>query len=717
MMRKIIHAPWADIVGADRLFPGKSMNRSGARARIPHKQRRLPRFFRAALATTSALAIMVVASGSALAQPVATWKGGAGGDANNWLNGANWDTGTPPTTANRVNIYTGSSATGNDAILGVGNTAATGTTGILVVGQTGVASLTIQGGSILTTTGYARTGGTSTVIVDGTSTKWEIQDGLGLIVGNSSGVTSTLTIRNSAKVDVTTGGFTLGWGSSTDANLNIQTGGEFSTGEANIGGLNPTNPTGGGKATVNGANSTWTVNGLLRVGNGGTGSLTISGNGTVSVKGAGGTVVGALATANGTLNISGGGMLETTSLSKGAGTAQVTFGAGGILRALADNTSFVTGFNAGELVINTTSASTGLTIDTNGFNVTVSSPFSTNSNSTGSLVKTGTGTLTLTSAGSVLGGALAVTKGTLEVGSTTTTGGIETKSNMHINADASGNTASVVVQNGSTLKVAGGFNLNPVSGGISNLTVEGGSTLTSGAVEMANTAGATANATVTGTGSTWTATGMKVGVGAGATPPDKTSATVNIESGGSVTVGILNVAQGSATTEGTVNVDGANSILTVGATGNTGINLTVGQNGIGELNVTNDAIVTNNGDTVVGNIAGSSGTLNINSGGQMTTTGTAYISGQPQTATGTGTVTVSGKSATSGAASHWTVGGSLFVGNSGKGTLNIEDNGVVTSSTQTMISQDAVQSDGTLNVKSGGILETLKLVRGRGTNA
>ncbi|GAB1582842.1 autotransporter-associated beta strand repeat-containing protein [Phyllobacterium phragmitis] len=199
--------------------------------------------------------------------------------------------------------------------------------------------------------------------------------------------------------------------------------------------------------------------------------------------------------------------------------------------------------------------------------------------------------------------------------------------------------------------------------------------------------------------------------------------TVTVSGGSSWTVdgtlnlaaeGLLSAAKKTASL-GTVTVTGAGSTMNIGAGAapNT-ITLNVGQYGRGTFNIEDQAIVTHTGNVTVGNQPGSNGILKIAGGGQLTTSGIAWISGQPQAATGTGTVTVTGTAA-SGPASHWTVGGLLYVGNSGKGTLNIDTGGVVTAKSGTWVSQDPVfPSNGTLNISSNGILETTYLKKGSG---
>src|SRR5262245_34950664 len=90
----------------------------------------------------SATALTALSAGSAAAQ---TWTGSTSSD---WTVGSNWSGGVPP--AGGAVIINNTS--GSQPILGVSG-AATATTGNFNIGSTGPNSLTIQNGSVLTTTG------------------------------------------------------------------------------------------------------------------------------------------------------------------------------------------------------------------------------------------------------------------------------------------------------------------------------------------------------------------------------------------------------------------------------------------------------------------------------------------------------------------------------------------------------------------------------------
>jgi autotransporter-associated beta strand protein len=108
------------------------------------------------------------------------------------------------------------------------------------------------------------------------------------------------------------------------------------------------------------------------------------------------------------------GVLQTTELTKIGGTATVNFD-GGILRASANNSNFISGFDAGDVTIQ----AGGLFLDTNGFSVTAKSGLG----GAGTLTKQGAGSLFLTGTNTYTGDTT-VEAGTLSLGAGGTTGSI-----------------------------------------------------------------------------------------------------------------------------------------------------------------------------------------------------------------------------------------------------------------------------------------------------
>ncbi len=194
--------------------------------------------------------------------------------------------------------------------------------------------------------------------------------------------------------------------------LTIQNGGSLTNSDVSVLGLNANVS---GIVTVTGANSKWvntftnpvggTPTEAFVVGDAGLGTLNIEAGGTVSVKQE--MMLGRQANAwnpKGTVSITGNSLLEVGSLTRGAGDAEVTIN-GGTIKALANNVDLIKGFTGTE--INITGA--GLTLDTNGNNVSVSSVLS----GSASVSKTGAGTLTLTNAGNSYAGGTIIKEGAI----------------------------------------------------------------------------------------------------------------------------------------------------------------------------------------------------------------------------------------------------------------------------------------------------------------
>jgi autotransporter-associated beta strand protein/T5SS/PEP-CTERM-associated repeat protein len=148
----------------------------------------------------------------------------------------------------------------------------------------------------------------------------------------------------------------------------------------------------------------------------GNGTLTISNGGLVSAQTV--TLGEFDAGTTGVLNLDGTpsarGVLVTSSLARDLGSGTVNFN-GGILRAGAPSSNFISGFSAGSLVVN----SGGLYLDTNGFDVTVTDGMS----GSGGLTKIGNGTLVLNGDNTLTGNS-EVSAGTLEVGDSSTTNAV-----------------------------------------------------------------------------------------------------------------------------------------------------------------------------------------------------------------------------------------------------------------------------------------------------
>lgn len=281
----------------------------------------------------------------------------------------------------------------------------------------GSGSLEKQGTGTLTLTGaHTYTGPTrismGTLLLDGGS----ISGGGNVLIGNTAGDNGALTIQAA--------------GSATSLNAVV----------GNVAGST-------GAATVTGGS--WTSN-ALTVGWSGSGTLDISNGGRVTSSLV---ALGWAAGGDGTLNLGAAGVLETGRVSRGSGTGTFNLD-GGTLRATADNSDFLSGFDASDVRLLSNS-----TVDTRTHNIGIAAALS----GAGGLVKQGMGTLLLSGANTYTG-TTTVNAGTLIIngsnsgnGSTDVLGGrlIVGGDAAHSGASLSGN---VSVANGATLGGHGSIN-------------------------------------------------------------------------------------------------------------------------------------------------------------------------------------------------------------------------------------------------------------------
>jgi len=249
------------------------------------------------------------------------------------------------------------------------------------------------------------------------------------------------------------------------------------------------------------------------------------------------------------------------------------------------------------------------------------------------------------------------------------------------------------------------------------LDVEAGGTVTSARGYIGDEPGSIGNVvTVTGAGSTWNTNTNELWIG------HRGSGTLNIENGGEVASGIGFIGRYSSSVDNAVTVTGS------GSTWNTGDNgLYVGYQGSGTLSIRDDgdvisqfsAIGQSSSGSGIATVAGSGstwntsthelyvgqsgiGTLNVEDGGTVTS-GVAHIGHYYSASGSAATITGSGSS--------WNISGvggsSLFVGYQGSATLNIEDGATVKSATayigyQSLSSENVVTVTGaTWNLGTG----------------
>jgi autotransporter-associated beta strand protein/T5SS/PEP-CTERM-associated repeat protein len=358
-----------------------------------------------------------------------------------WTTPGNWDTGTVPGNADTAAIDNGGTAILSSPGQAVGE---------LDIGALGGSgALVVQGGGTLT-----QAGNSSAVSTIGTGSLTITGNGSGvilpgdLLIGRGPG-TDTITLgagaqlsanrsfigegaapTNATTISATVTGagtlwnsgifFGIGGGAPTTSDtVTISAGATITADDptatpTNSGGISTIGEGGLGSMVVTGAGSQFLLGGFTELsigeffGTDGNGTLTIENGGLVSAYKV---IMGAFsAGSSGTLAINSGGVLETANLVKDLGTATVLID-DGTLRASADSTTFISGFNAGDITI----GSGGATIDSNGFTVTATSALG----GSGALTKTGAGTLILDSVNSYTG-PTTVTAGMLVVGDSAT---------------------------------------------------------------------------------------------------------------------------------------------------------------------------------------------------------------------------------------------------------------------------------------------------------
>lgn len=246
------------------------------------------------------------------------------------------------------------------------------------------------------------------------------------------------------------------------------------------------------------------------------------------------------------------------------------------------------------------------------------------------------------------------------------------------------------------------------SGSVGSVTVDAGSLLASRRGYLGNYIGATGTATVTGVGSLWTIYDfLYVGVSG--------NGTLAIEAGGEVDSRIAYLGYNSNST-GTVTVTGAGSKWTHNGW------LPVGDSGNGMLIIEAGGQVTNPSVGYLGYKSGSTGTARVTGAGSKWTNGGSLSVGY----SGNGTLTIeaggevsntsgslgysygyssrtTNKVTVTGAGSKWTNAGSLDVGPIGRGTLTIEDGGLVSVGELLAIDYSS-HGNSFINMTTGGML-------------
>lgn len=509
-------------------------------------------------------------------------------------------------------------------------------------------------------------------------------------------------------------------GSSGIGILNIENGGVVSSDFSHV----AVNAGGTGVVKVTGAGSQWKNSASLNIGVSGSGNLNIENSGVVSNVDS---TLGGNPGSNGVVKVTGVGSQWNNSGSlyvgqSGHGTVNiensgsVSFSSGFIGNQAGSN-SVVTVTGAGSRLTSLglqfvvgVSGSGALNIANAGVVSNASGFIGGNSGSTGVVKVTGAGSQWSNSSDLYVGMQGTGTLNVLDAGKVTASA---------LSIGARGN----VNLDGGTLQVGSGA---IASGGVFNwasgtLGFTGNATVGSGLLASTTTLGTgktlnVANNLTVGSGSTLQTTGGTLSAGT------LTLDGGTFETGGTTTTGgLFNWLKGTLSLTGDASVGSgvlaSTTTLGTGKTLNVANNLTVGESNQARiLNIENGGVASNYFG-YVGHTAGSSGTVTVTgAGSQWNNSGRLYVGNS-----GTGTLNIGNGGVVSsnavfssvgyntgsqgvvnvnGAGSQWNNSGQLYVGVSGTGTLNIENGGVVSDARGTVGYLSG--SSGVVNVTGAG---------------
>lgn len=242
--------------------------------------------------------------------------------------------------------------------------------------------------------------------------------------------------------------------------------------------------------------------------------------------------------------------------------------------------------------------------------------------------------------------------------------------------------------------------------GTGNLNLSGSSTMnTASTVTIGSWLGGRGTVTVAGSGTTWTGSGaLTIGDFGDAGLSIQSTSVVNTNA--AVNVGNSSTGTGAAVVTGTDTTWNVNSTLNLGVSGTGNMAATAGGriNTTGQtvmaVNAGSESTVLitgagsrwNSAGLTIG--AGGTGNFSITAGGVTNTTGNVTLA---NTAASTGKATISGTG------SAWNVTGALTVANLGTGTLTVESGGSLTTTGALNILDPAGTPNGTFNFQGGTV--------------
>ena len=594
----------------------------------------------------------------------------------------------------RVETSGAVSSTGNSLIANFDNSIGSATlnsatwtsSGDFVVGHLGNGTLRVENGSVVTAVnGYIAKEGEAArgdATVTGTGSRWT-NSGVLLVGGMGNG-----TLLVDAGGVVTAGGYVVigSRASSTSS------------------------------ATVRGADSTLSGVSEFTVGNFGNGTLLVEAGGAVSSTGV--AIIGKFARSTGSATLNNGTWTATGDVTVGQfGTGTLRVEAGGILsnvngaialegeRVRGDATVTGTGsrWNSSGWLIVGGVGNGSLRVEDRG--VVSAGDFAMIGNrdtSNSSITVTGTGSTF--SSGDLTVGNFGIGNLRVEAGGTVTTSGTA------LIGRQAGSSGTATITGANATWVVTGPGLVVGLDGNGTLAIADGGAVTSTESALGWTGGTTGTATLTDAGTSWTVLGaLTIG--------RQGRGDVVVRNGAHFMSGASTIAdQGTSTS--TVLVSGTGSSWDVGSdlsvgrlgngtlrvdwTGRVGVagHAIIGAQtgGVGAVTVNGaESTMTVGGQTVVGYLAGSTGSLAIEDGGALTTAGSVEI-GYVAGATGSASVT--------GLGSTWNANGiALVIGSAGSGQLTVAGRGSVASRATTLGADSG--STGTATVTGSGSLWTV----------